>query len=526
MTDCNCQRCDRKYEINDAAKAFYDSLNVPEPKQCPPCRSQRRMAWRNERGLYSDNCDLCKKAMISRWKNDSGLTVYCDACWRLDSWDGTQYAHEIDWDKPIYEQWIALINKIPQRSLHITGPEESNENSKYQNCSGDNRNCYLVFNSGYNEDVYYSRGVAYSKDCTDLYFCDQCELCTNNINAKNCYNTHFSQNVNQCSDSIFLRDSKSCKNCIGCTNLHQKEYHIFNESHSKEDYESKLASFELHTSEGLNKFKEEFKKFSEAQIYPASQNVQCENSTGDYLKECKNVHTSFEVTSSEELQHADSTKFCKSSMDFFGYGYYSERIYETVGSSGYQVAFSIACDRSTDIYFCYDVENSSDCFACASLDREKFMIFNKQYSEVEYKEIKLQLIEALKKEGKWGEFPDMSDSLFDYEDSIANDEYPIEMDAEDKTEYEIPDGAKACLACSKAFKTVQQEEKLLNKCKLPLPENCFDCRYKEKTKLRGPRWLSQRTCSNESCENTFKSTFKPEDPRQIYCEPCYLDFKY
>ncbi|MDP7069362.1 MAG: hypothetical protein QF815_02440, partial [Candidatus Peribacteraceae bacterium] len=65
-----CAQCSAEFEVTDEDLAFYDTVSpefsgkkydIPPPTQCPECRQQRRMIWRNERVLYRRNCDKTGK---------------------------------------------------------------------------------------------------------------------------------------------------------------------------------------------------------------------------------------------------------------------------------------------------------------------------------------------------------------------------------------------------------------------------------------------------------------------------------
>ena len=51
-------------------------MDVPAPTWCPECRLERRLAWRNEKGLHYRKCDLCEKKTISIYDEDLKNIVY------------------------------------------------------------------------------------------------------------------------------------------------------------------------------------------------------------------------------------------------------------------------------------------------------------------------------------------------------------------------------------------------------------------------------------------------------------------
>src|SRR5687767_8082767 len=112
-----CQNCKTDFTIEPDDFGFYEKMNVPPPTFCPECRLQRRLAWRNERGLHSRECDLCKKKILSVYGNESKVSTYCDKCWWGDEWDALEYGLEINFSKPFLSQFFELFHKVPLLNL-------------------------------------------------------------------------------------------------------------------------------------------------------------------------------------------------------------------------------------------------------------------------------------------------------------------------------------------------------------------------------------------------------------------------
>ncbi|MFH0928100.1 MAG: hypothetical protein V1821_01360, partial [bacterium] len=53
-----CRSCQTQFTVAPEDFEFYTKMEVPAPLDCPDCRMQKRMAWRNERVLYRRKCDL------------------------------------------------------------------------------------------------------------------------------------------------------------------------------------------------------------------------------------------------------------------------------------------------------------------------------------------------------------------------------------------------------------------------------------------------------------------------------------
>ena len=57
----NCQNCKSDFAIESEDFSFYEKIQVPPPTFCPECRLIRRLAFRESRPLWKDNCDMCGK---------------------------------------------------------------------------------------------------------------------------------------------------------------------------------------------------------------------------------------------------------------------------------------------------------------------------------------------------------------------------------------------------------------------------------------------------------------------------------
>lgn len=69
-----------------------------------------------------------------------------------------------------------------------------------------------------------------------------------------------------------------------------------------------------------------------------------------------------------------------------------ERCYECVDCRQLHTCFYCQdCHSSNDLIYCYDLQGCSECIGCAGLRNKKFCIFNKQYSEEEYRKMKVEL---------------------------------------------------------------------------------------------------------------------------------------
>lgn len=134
----------------------------------------------------------------------------------------------------------------------------------------------------------FMKGVINSKNCFDIYFGNQDEYCYECVNCNECYATFYSQDCTNCRQVSFCSACIGCQNCFGCTNLMNQEYCIFNEKLDKKTYDERIQALRI-THNNYPTIFARVQKFHYSQPVRATHNINCENSIGDYLVNCKNV---------------------------------------------------------------------------------------------------------------------------------------------------------------------------------------------------------------------------------------------
>lgn len=552
----DCTQCKSSFQISNEDKAFYDKVSpifngkkysIPEPIFCPICRDQRRMTYRNERKLYHRKCDLTGKQIITQYHTDTPYKVYSKEAWWGDEWDPQDFGRDFDFNRPFFEQFSELIKEVPLPDLVI----DSSENSDYTNYCVSNKNCYLLAASDYNEDCVYSSYIFKSDRCFDCLFVSHSTGVYESINCENCQSSQYLQNCNSCSDCMFCYNCRGCKNCIGCVNLRQKQYCIFNEQLSKEDYKKKKKELIL-TRSNTELIRERFVKFKAKFPYKYCEIEDSIDSSGDYLFGCKNCKNCFDLGESEDCKYTSLGLKVKDCMDSIGV-VNSELCLEACASpEDYAIYFSaVVWPKSSHLYYCLFPRSSHNCFGCVSILKNQYCILNKQYTEEEYNQLVPRIIEHMQKTGEWGLFLDPKISPFAYNETVANDYYPLNLDevknkgwkwhdSENIKSYKGPDYkisdqikdvkddvCKQILICEKTekpYKIIPQELKFYKEFNLPIPRCCPDQRHLDRMKLRNPRKLYDRKCSK--CSSTIKTTYSPGLREEIYCEKCYLKEVY
>ncbi|MBU0731664.1 hypothetical protein KKC88_02170 [Patescibacteria group bacterium] len=531
----SCQNCNKTFPVHDRDVEFYKRIDVPEPTWCPDCRQQRRLSFRNLKNLYLRKCDFSGKQIVSNYSPDNPFKVYKPDIFWSDKWDALEYGQDYDFNCEFFEQYKDLQKQVPRLSLYNKGCE----NSDFTNHSTYNKNCYLCFNLAYSENcLYTSNFVIYSKDCVDCYDMQKSELLYECFRIRECYNSEYLFHCTKCFDSSFLYDCNGCNNCFMCYNLRNQEYCIFNKKYSKQEYQEKLEKLKPHSYEDWQKKRQEFLDLiANKAIHKYARIEKSENCTGDQLGNDRNVIDSYAGFESENSRYCYDFGEIKDCCDAYE-TWRAELLYETHAFNESQrlIGCSIGVGLTDSAYceFCY---NSKNLFGCISLHKKENCILNKQYSENDYKRLKEKIIAHMKKTGEWGEFFPMDLSPFAYNETVAQEYYPLDKDRVKalRLEWKKPEDkvddpqAKKCSSCNRSFKIVPQEAEFYKNKKLPEPEKCFDCRYNDRISLRDARhiWKRQCMCTQPDhghqgrCPNEFETTYSPERKELVYCEECY-----
>ena len=532
----------------------------------------RRLIWRNERALHHNTCAFSGKKIISMFSPETKLVVYDQDIWWGDQWDATDYGKEYDFSRPFFEQWHELLERVPLCAMCNTNCVRS----EYGNNNFDCKNCFLVYASLENENVAYAQGALNTKDSYDVYTLMKSQNCYEDTLCNSLYNTHFSYDSDESLDSIFLSSCVGLKHCLGCVNLRHRTYCIFNEQYSKEEYEEKMKEYDFGSFRELEKFKKEYEKFYKKQPRRFASILKSVNVTGDNIMNSKNSKMIFDVygdvEDSKYLVHAITIK---TSYDGYGIGYNAELLYEGVdfGLDAARNFFGIWNHRGMDNIYTYMCHSSKHLFGCISCRSKQYCILNKQYTKEEYEKLlpkviqhmnDMPYVDKLGRKYGYGEFFPVELSPFYYNETIANEYYPLNKEKaksygfkwkekeerdykiEIKTE-ELPDHIRdvpgdivgkviECAhkgdcneQCTEAFKIISEELQFYKKANLALPRLCPNCRHFERLKKRNPLKLWHRTCMCEKdghehsgkCAVEFETSYAPERPEVIYCEKCY-----
>jgi len=549
-----CKNCQQNFNVSKIEVDFIARIspvfngkkyNIPLPEICPDCRLRCRVAHRNEQYLYQNKSAKSGQTIISLYAPDATWTkdykLFSPEEWWQDDWDAMDYGQGFDFSQPFFPQFYELSQKVPKMSL----VQSNNVNCPYTTGTGFCKNCHLINCSEYTEDSYYGKLVQSSRDIMDSDFIYNSELLYGCFNDTNCYNCVFTSYSSHCYDCYFCENLTGCKNCFLCTNLVNQEYYFLNQKVSKDEYEKKKEEF-LGSYVGLQKAQEILKDLRQKRVYKYAAITKSQNSTGDFIVNCKNCTDCFDINDSEDCKYVVVGVKSKDLVDCSNMYIDLELCYQVLGTiDDYDIIFGFYIFHSQHIIYSENCWTSKYLFGCSGLRSKQYCILNKQYTEEEYNNLVPKIIDHMQKTGEWGQYFPIKYSGFGYNDTVASEYLPLikeealslgyrwqDKDIKDyqPQTYVIPDKISevgddilsqvlVCVGCNRNYKIIKQELARLRLINLPVPHLCYDCRYKDRLKLRNTRSLYLRSCSN--CNKQIHSTFAPECPEKVYCEECY-----
>lgn len=562
MQQVQCRQCSKTFRIDDRDLEFYTRMAVPPPTHCPDCRQQRRLAWRNERFLYERACDLCNKSIIATYPVNSVYTVYCQECWWSDKWDARSFGRPVDFGKPFFEQFAALLGVVPRVNLVAS----NNENSPYVNYTNYSKDCHLINGGHTAERCLYGWRVVDSRDCVDVLQTNHSELCYFVSDVTQSYNINFSSQVASSHDCYFVYDCKGSNNCFLSSNLRNASYVFKNKQLTEADYKAAIAKYDLGSYRVQEQLWQEYQTMLISQtVHRAMQTLNAQNSLGNNLTNVENCKNCFNVLNSQNLGYCYYCEDLKDSYDATFCGWPAEGVYECLSAAvkSTNVQFSVVCWGSYNVAYSDNCHTVHDVFGSAGLRQAKFTILNTEYDPETYAQLRQQLIKHMQATQEYGEFFPAQLAPYAYNETLGNDLYPITADQAKLRGWKwldnqtakttvhtaiIPDHITAvsqtnlattyqCADCARPFRYVAAELKFHQAAKLALSPFCPGCRFTQLMHLRTPMAIWQRQCmctqvdhihaSTSSaqvptrCTTEFATTYSAERKELIYCEHCY-----
>ena len=206
---------------------------------------------------------------------------------------------------------MRLARSTPYQDL-LGSLSNIKNNAVYTNYTAELVNCYLLFDSNRTQDSAYctkSRKSQSVIDCLSIVDCEHCYDCTD---CSDMYQTTHCYDCSGCTMSDWLIDCHGCSYCIGCVNLVQKEYHIFNQPVTKEEFETYKKRL---VEQGGVIHDEQWETLQRQVIKKATRQLNTEKCIGENIRASSDIFCSSNIVDAEHLRRCDnigdSTQDCR-----------------------------------------------------------------------------------------------------------------------------------------------------------------------------------------------------------------------
>ena len=395
-------------------------FELPLPTLSPSARMRRRMMFRNERGLYHRTSFLSGKKIISLYHPDIIPNVVAWEEIYTDQYRASDWAQTYDATKRFWTQYEEIWKNIPRPGVINI----NNTNGEYNAFCSDNKNIYLCADTMRCEDALYCTTIKHITNGADLlnvWNGDYVVECVSSHDLTKCFQVWYSES---CYDCAYLATCKNCTSCFLCTNISDKKNYILNKPASEEEIQQ-IKSL-MKTVAWQAQLQQQFQALRDTQPRPAARIVNAEKSTGSVLSNSQNAFLCFDSHDLQDCRYCHVGEFNSDAMDCTIFNPDATQVYEQVCGGRLQKSVcDTVCRQSSDTFCSEFVMNCDHMLGCINMKDSSYCIFNKQYSKEEREALAQESIHKLETQGSWGEFFASSFSPFPYNDTVANDYFPI-----------------------------------------------------------------------------------------------------
>lgn len=430
-----CKVSWREFSITQKDTKFYKKIapkfgdyiaEIPFPTLCPEERMKRICAFRNQRKLYRRECNASQRQIISMYRPDNWYVIYDQKIRRWDSREWVEYGREFDFTKTFTEQFDKLMKVVPR--MNLINDYRLQTNSEYINMSGAAKDCYLIAESDSCENCSYSTIIWNCKNCFDCWFIDQSSTCYECFYANGCSQCKYSSKIENSNNLLFCEEIKWSQYCFMCFWLENQSYCILNKQYSKPEYDDIIKKYlDTYTIDQLKWYyfarKEEHGYMIDS-WWIWNENVVWKFNT--YSKDSENLTFCSNVRDCKNMLEVRDASDC---YDYLSRWENSSQIYQAhnLWRNCYKVFFSEFCrwECNNILYSDLCVLWNTNLFWCVGLRNKSYCIFNKQYTKQEYEALVPRIIEHMKETWERWEYFDPSLSPFAYNETVAQEYYPI-----------------------------------------------------------------------------------------------------
>ena len=216
-----------------------------------------------------------------------------------------------------------------------------------------------------------------------------------------------------------------------------------------------------------------------------------------------------------------------------------------IGNSAQSVLFSENVYFASDVWYSRISPNSANLFGCVGMRRGNYAIFNKPLAKEEFQKQKQSILNHMRETGELGEFFPVALSPFCYNESVAQDYFPLEREvvikdgwkwredpdeqtstkrllapeAASLTDEEVLKAVFRCQTSERSYRITRQELQFYRKHSLRLPTNCPEERLLRRIRSKRPRRQLRRHCAH--CAIEVQTSLSQQDCANLLCEQCF-----
>lgn len=339
--------------------------------------------------------------------------IYEAAEYRQKFTDGFPWI-DVELHTPFLQQLQNFFIASPKMALLIY---DNNENVRYADTVYGAKNSYMTTSVwDICENVLYS--IMIFGNCTNvinsILITSNCENIYFSMNITDSFNIFYSKYVHNSANVRFSDNLIGCQECIFCSWLENKQYHINNTLYTKEEYHKEKEKVLAKKSEYISFFK----------------NLSHEASSRS-VKNCSWNGISF----SENLENAYFVSRVVHGRNIIGWdgSPLANNLYDVVDISKVDDAYGrmwvwqnsthMYCWANTatgnHIYYSYFMDTCSYCLWCIWLKNKQFCIFNKEYSKEERYALADKIFEKMEADWTlWAFFPATMNPFY-FNDTLA-----------------------------------------------------------------------------------------------------------
>lgn len=396
-----CALTGEKWMLTDEEIGWYKKFNIPPSSRAPLARMRILSGFMNGYQWWWHKHAETGKAILSYVHPSSGLKVLPDQEWLTKDFS----SETIDYNatESFFGQFRKLQEKIPLKAANnVIEPEHS----MALGSKGD-IDSYFVADGGKNRECFFTLCSAMSERSAEIHNVLQANDSFHINDAFNVHRSQYASDLRGLANSAFAFIASDCADCFGAAIRRHKKNLWFNEQLSEEEYKTRRASVDLGRRSVAEEWKKKFYSFlSKEIVWPQNMNWNTEGCEGEYLVGARDSRFCFACVNkpSRLFQVAFTAGEVRDSAFVIGANDVSECYQCTFAERNSQCLFSYSIIRCQNLEYCFECRECENCFGCVGLQRKKFHIFNKPYSEKEYWPRVDELKTAMLARGEYGEF--------------------------------------------------------------------------------------------------------------------------